>query len=428
MINKKGNYTVCKLIVLLLDICIMYWSFIITDYVKGKVFYIFSVFNNSYSWIVLTILIPCWVILFLFADLYKMRQHFFVITIKTGLCIGTGVLLLSSFFYFSRDTNFSRGFLLVYSILVFTFTISLRLVVRTIFFIRKKNNRQAKKIIVIGVNPIAYNFYASVINDPIALLEIIGFVAVNHRIKDARISDKMILGDIENLEDILKKNIIDEVVFALSSEHLKDIEAYMLQCEIMGLPTSLVANIFDSTHSEVIIYNIGEFPLISFVPKNQDTLYCYFKRVIDILGATVGLLFTAIAFVFIAPAIVIESKGPIFFSQTRVGLNGRKFKFYKFRSMNSDAEARKKDLMCNNIMQGPMFKMVDDPRVTKVGKFLRATSLDELPQFWNVFKGDMSLVGTRPPTSDEVEHYECHHFVRLRSKPGITGLWQVSGR
>jgi len=357
-----------------------------------------------------------------------MRQSFFVIMIKTGICIGTGILILSSFFYFNHDTGFSRGFLLVYSFLVFTFTLSLRFVVRTIFLIRKKNHRQAKKILIVGVNSIAYNLYQSIINDQFALAEIVGFVAFDHRSKDSRLSDKMILGDVNNLEDILKNNVVDEVIFAFPSECLKDIESSIMLCERMGVATSLVANIFDSANAEVKTYNIGDFPLISFVPKSQDTLYCFFKRVIDILGATVGLLFTAVAFIFIAPAIVIESEGPIFFSQTRVGLNGRKFKCYKFRSMYVDAEARKKELMPYNIMKGQMFKMVDDPRVTKVGKFLRATSLDELPQFWNVLKGEMSLVGTRPPTIDEVEHYDNHHFVRLRTKPGITGLWQVSGR
>ncbi len=129
-----------------------------------------------------------------------------------------------------------------------------------------------------------------------------------------------------------------------------------------------------------------------------------------------------------APAIWIEDKGPVFFSQKRVGKNGRIFKIYKFRSMYVDAEERKKELMKNNEMSGAMFKMKDDPRITKVGKFIRKTSIDELPQFLNILKGDMSLVGTRPPTIDEVNVYENWHRRRLSIKPGLTGLWQVSGR
>ena len=132
--------------------------------------------------------------------------------------------------------------------------------------------------------------------------------------------------------------------------------------------------------------------------------------------------------IFLAPPLLIESPGPLFFAQKRVGKNGRFFKIYKFRSMYRDAEERKKELESQNEMNGFMFKMKDDPRITKVGKFIRKTSIDELPQFYNVLKGDMSLVGTRPPTVDEFRQYESHQKRRLSAKPGITGLWQVSGR
>ena len=141
-----------------------------------------------------------------------------------------------------------------------------------------------------------------------------------------------------------------------------------------------------------------------------------------------GLMITAVVTIILGPLIKLESPGPLFFSQKRVGRNGRIFKIYKFRSMYADAEERKKELMDQNEMDGLMFKMTDDPRITKIGKFIRKTSLDELPQFWNVLKGDMSLVGTRPPTVDEFEQYEGYHKRRLSMTPGLTGVWQVSGR
>ena len=137
---------------------------------------------------------------------------------------------------------------------------------------------------------------------------------------------------------------------------------------------------------------------------------------------------TGIISIFLVPAIKLESPGPVVFKQTRVGRNGRRFSIYKFRSMYIDAEERKKELMKHNEMNGLMFKMKDDPRITKVGKFIRKTSLDEFPQFFNVLKGDMSLVGTRPPTIDEFLQYDEHHKRRLSLKPGITGMWQGSGR
>ena len=148
----------------------------------------------------------------------------------------------------------------------------------------------------------------------------------------------------------------------------------------------------------------------------------------DILGGLVGLAITGILTLFIAPAIRLDSPGPVFFAQTRVGKNGRRFKIYKFRSMYQDAEQRKKELERENEVKGLMFKMDNDPRITKVGAFLRKTSLDEFPQFLNVLKGDMSLVGTRPPTEDEFEQYDEHYRRRLSMTPGLTGMWQVSGR
>ena len=154
----------------------------------------------------------------------------------------------------------------------------------------------------------------------------------------------------------------------------------------------------------------------------------FFKRLMDIVGGFVGLVIAGIATIIFAPIIKKQSPGPIFFSQIRVGKNGRKFRFYKFRSMNVNAEEQKKELMGQNEMSGLMFKMEDDPRVFPVGRFMRKFSIDELPQFWNILKGDMSLVGTRPPTEEEFAGYEARHRARLGIKPGLTGMWQVSGR
>lgn len=148
----------------------------------------------------------------------------------------------------------------------------------------------------------------------------------------------------------------------------------------------------------------------------------------DIVGGLVGLLITAVFFPFVAMAIKLDSPGPVLFSQIRIGRNGRRFKIYKFRSMYVDAEARKKELESQNEVKGLMFKMENDPRITRVGKFIRKTSIDELPQFYNVVKGDMSLVGTRPPTEDEFEKYNQYYRRRISMTPGLTGMWQVSGR
>ena len=172
----------------------------------------------------------------------------------------------------------------------------------------------------------------------------------------------------------------------------------------------------------------GEYTVISYTRARYSGKRLLCKRMIDILGGLIGLLLTGILTLFIAPAIRLDSPGPVFFSQIRVGKNGRRFRIYKFRSMYRDAEERLRELQGENEMNGYMFKMENDPRITRVGRFLRRTSLDEFPQFFNVLKGDMSLVGTRPPTEQEFEQYNEHYRRRISMTPGLTGLWQVSGR
>ena len=186
---------------------------------------------------------------------------------------------------------------------------------------------------------------------------------------------------------------------------------------------------------------IGNYTALTTSINYASARQLFLKRLMDIAGGLVGCIFTAILFIFVAPAIYIASPGPIFFSQERVGKNGKKFKMYKFRSMYMDAEERKAELMKDNKLgDGKMFKLDFDPRVignkvlpdgtrkTGIGDFIRRTSIDEFPQFFNVLKGDMSIVGTRPPLISETNLYELHHRARLAIKPGITGMWQVSGR
>lgn len=165
------------------------------------------------------------------------------------------------------------------------------------------------------------------------------------------------------------------------------------------------------------------------IAPNDTITYLFFKRTIDIFGAVIGLVILSVVFIAVALLIKVEDpRGPVFFAQERVGKKGNKFKMYKFRSMVVDAEDKLKDLLELNETTGAMFKMKNDPRITKIGKFIRKTSIDELPQLWNVLKGDMSLVGPRPPLLREVLEYTAYDKQRLLVKPGCTGPWQVSGR
>ena len=232
---------------------------------------------------------------------------------------------------------------------------------------------------------------------------------------------------LDNLVTYTTRSVVDQVVINLPSENFL-IADFVSQFEMMGLPVAVnIAALEFVTNSEKAIQRFGNSSVVNFSTTFYRSSDVALKRMIDIIGSLFGLVICGIVSIFLVP-LIKKDGGPAIFAQDRVGRNGRIFKFYKFRSMRVDAEEIKKDLMSQNQMQGGMFKIENDPRVTKIGHFIRKTSLDELPQFWNVLKGDMSLVGTRPPTLDEYMKYTPEQKRRLSFKPGITGLWQISGR
>ena len=238
-----------------------------------------------------------------------------------------------------------------------------------------------------------------------------------------------VVASAENAVEYLCQNWVDRVIEVCEKEE-RAAEDILRDCEEMGITVHrALPESFDNGWKKRV-ENIGGYTVIMDSIEPAGPAEAALKRLADIVGGLAGCVITGILFLFAAPAIYINSPGPIFFSQTRIGKNGRKFKIYKFRSMYMDAEERKKELMKQNkVKDGMMFKMDNDPRIIKgIGNFIRKTSIDEFPQFFNVLKGDMSLVGTRPPTVDEWEKYEKHHRVRMAIKPGLTGMWQVSGR
>ena len=225
--------------------------------------------------------------------------------------------------------------------------------------------------------------------------------------------------------EYFRQNVVDEVYIKARKSDASPLTNRFLS---MGVIVHVSLEVFISDLPNVSIETISD---TTFVTTNINPITFgqqIVKRFFDIIVSLIGLVFTGLLFIFIAPIIKIQSPGPVFFKQERIGKNGRRFKMYKFRSMYMDAEERKKELMAQNQMQGLMFKMDHDPRIIPIGKFLRKTSLDEFPQFINILMGDMSLVGTRPPTVDEFERYHLHHLSRLAIKPGLTGMWQTSGR
>ncbi|MGN0521526.1 MAG: sugar transferase [Eubacterium sp.] len=242
-----------------------------------------------------------------------------------------------------------------------------------------------------------------------------------------------VVANADNLLGWIRTASLDEVYINLSNYNQIDIASLIEELEDMGITVninlpSLETIVENSKFDNINCIVKAGYPMAVFSPTVHNSTQLFIKRIIDIIGGIVGSIISLPIILITAIPLLIESPGPLIFKQQRVGKNGRVFNIYKLRSMYVDAEERKKELMEKNKMNGFMFKMDDDPRITKVGRIIRKLSIDELPQFWNVVKGDMSLVGTRPPTVDEFEKYESHHKRRLSMSPGITGMWQVSGR
>ncbi len=243
----------------------------------------------------------------------------------------------------------------------------------------------------------------------------------------------------DDFMDWIRREALDEVYVDVPMDSGESFIPYLDEMESMGLTVHFRLPLLDrieeaccdETSAARLSRSLGRCAGGNIVTMGTVELQLrdqIAKRCMDVVGAVIGCIISIPIIAVVAIPLKLESPGPLFFKQKRVGRNGRYFYIHKLRSMYVDAEARKKELMAQNEMNGLMFKMEDDPRVTKVGKFIRRTSIDELPQFFDVLRGDMSLVGTRPPTVDEYKQYESHHKRRLSMKPGITGLWQVSGR
>ncbi len=286
-----------------------------------------------------------------------------------------------------------------------------------------------KSMIVIIDRESAVKFVSRICRNNFDDRKLNGIIVLDEDMTGANICDIPVVASKQTAVAYMCQNWVDEVITAYH-DNQEELSPILEDCREMGITvhTAIMECGLDSGKKK--IENVCGYTAVTSYLSSSSNRQIFAKRIMDICGGIVGCLITLVLCIFVAPAIFICSPGPIFFAQTRVGKNGKLFKIYKFRSMYMDAEERKKELMeSNKIKSGMMFKMDNDPRIIKgIGHFIRKTSIDEFPQFFNVLKGDMSLVGTRPPTIDEWEKYNKHHRRRMAIKPGLTGMWQVSGR
>jgi len=286
---------------------------------------------------------------------------------------------------------------------------------------RRRRETESRKILIIGGGPVARSVARALRNDPLQRATVCGFVDDDQPLSPA------VLGRIADLDWLARAEFIDEVILALPGQLAKTREAaeaaFRNHLDIRAVPDLPPGPWPDSG-----IDYIGEVPVVTLHREPSPSAALFLKRLLDLIGAAFSLVLASPLMAIVALLIRLDSPGPVFYSAERTGAKGRRFRCYKFRSMVTGAAHLKEELRVRNQRQGPIFKIDDDPRVTRIGRIIRRYSLDELPQLWNVLCGEMSLVGPRPHPIDEVNHYELQQFRRLDVKPGITGLWQITAR
>jgi exopolysaccharide biosynthesis polyprenyl glycosylphosphotransferase len=331
---------------------------------------------------------------------------------------------LSVGIFLFQQKAYSRMFLLSFAGLSFVFIAVIRILAQLYLERISKDAVSARKILVVG-NPQRGKLVSNLLNTQLSWgHEVIGTLAMSNGDHEASSA----IGGIEDLANILRTHTVDEVVFALDGDRTIKLAPMLDTCKKMGIPIRILPALWNPGDKALTIESCQDVPFLTMRTSNFNAAGLLYKRILDMAGGLVGTLIFLVLYPFVAVAIKRDSPGRVLFRQKRMGAHGRIFNLYKFRTMYRDAEQRRRELMDENVMDGHMFKMTKDPRITRVGRWLRNTSIDEIPQFLNVLKGEMSLVGTRPPMIEEVEQYQPEHLKRISAKPGITGLWQVSGR
>ncbi len=321
--------------------------------------------------------------------------------------------ILAAVTFILKKTHYSRAFFIYFAVLSYLLIVLERSLVQ--YYLHKFAHKRlhARNLIIVGDEK-----RGKIVSDALEKQLSWGHKILEHISVD----------EIKYLPNILIKHPVDEVIFALGGEKSIKLSQYLDLCRKMGVEARILPALWTPDNTAFHAETIQGIPFLTIGVTKINVTGLLYKKILDISVGTIGTILFFLMYPFVAIAIKLDSPGPVLFKQKRVGQHGRVFTLYKFRTMYVDAEERKKELMAKNMMNGFMFKIENDPRVTRVGRFLRKTSLDEFPQFLNVIKGEMSVVGTRPPTLDEVEKYEPWHWKRLAFKPGITGLWQISGR
>lgn len=425
----KAHTTMLRRVLALFDMVVVADAFVLAYLLVGSVhpFHLRSLSAYAWPWAAFVVI---WLLSLSFFGSYasfriKRVRDVLLTVLKSGLLAFS---LFGSLMFLFHSAEVSR--LLVATAFVSgAVALSLqKVLVLWIFHYTRRRGFNQQNVLVVGTGQRAQRVMEHIRVHAEWGLRIIGLVDEDPELQGRTVCGYPVLGTLDDVSAIIHHNVLDEVVCVVPRSWLERLERLVRVCETEGVKISISLDLFDLTIARSRQTDFDGLPLLTLGSAPDAPGRLIAKRLIDVALSSAALL--ALSPVFALIALLIRSTGPgtLFFRQVRCGLNGRRFTMYKFRTMVPEAEQQLDTLLARNEMQGPVFKLADDPRVTPLGRWLRKLSLDELPQLWNVLRGDMSLVGPRPPLPSEVAQYDAWQRRKLSMRPGVTCLWQISGR
>ncbi|MBF0485066.1 MAG: sugar transferase [Candidatus Omnitrophica bacterium] len=412
---------------ILVDLVIVYWSFLLAYAwrLTSDVYYPLS----AYSWPFLYLVI-IWAACLFYLGMYesfrlKRIRDILLIIYQT---FTIGFFLFTAVCYLARTVHVARALTLVTFGLAAIFIAAEKIILIYIFRHFRRKGVNYHNVLIVGTGARAQRLIDSFDENRELGLKVLGILDMEKEKIGQTVHGHRVLGTLNDLPRITKEFIIDQVFFVVPRDWLGQIELAILYLEKLGISSHVAIDHFNVVFARARQSEYFNIPFLTLETTPDDLFQLLIKRLMDIFLSTVALIVLSPIMAITAILVKMTSEGPVFFTQKRVSVNGRIFNLFKFRTMVKDAESRLAQLKNLNEMKGPVFKIDKDPRITPIGDFLRKASIDELPQLWNVLKGDMSLVGPRPPIPSEVSQYNDWHRRRLSMRPGITCLWQVGGR
>ena len=428
----KDRTYVYRRLNLFADIVIVGVSFLIAMYLRAHLetgSFVLTAHYRRYLWLIYVVMI-LWPLMLNINGIYPTNR---LRTLKraTGIIFEStvqGLIIVLAFLFIFKLQVVSRLIMAAFGGIVTCLLILKESLVLWHLQLLRKSGANIRNVLMVGTINSVRNVVKTIEENSFLGLKIIGLLVPREEVQKKEAWGQEILGSLDEIETVIHNNPVDQVIMTIDRKDYKEVENIIFHCEEEGLEIWITASLFNIKIARLDADELFGIPIFVFRTGPKFSWQIFMKNIFDLVSGLILSILSLPIIAIVALFIKLTSPGPVLFKQERCSIHGRKFTLYKLRTMYIGAEKMQKELEAKNIMKGPIFKLDKDPRITPVGRILRKMSIDEMPQFWNVLKGDMSLVGPRPPVPSEVKNYKGWQRRRLSMKPGITGLWQISGR